>query len=116
MYSKESFKIFFENYSIDKILFGNDFPYTLIRAKFYCINNEKRILVPRENYPWYKGTAFDRNVSLFAYESISALLNASNELKANQRDLEKIFFLNANNLINASLENLNKSKINTSSM
>lgn len=97
---KESFQVFFENYSIDKIIFGNDFPYSLIRGRFYCINDRKRIFVPRENYSWYKGgEEFDRRLSLEAYESLSELFKAFKKIGADKSIFNKIMYKNADDLI-----------------
>jgi len=96
---RESFEIFFENYSVDKILFGNDLGVSLIRAKFYCIDDEKRVLVPREKFPWYKASGFNRNVSIFPYESLSEAFKALRNLGADKSIFNKIMYDNSNNLI-----------------
>jgi predicted TIM-barrel fold metal-dependent hydrolase len=85
----------------EKILFGSDLSLAVLKGKNIDINN-KHYFITSEPRTWSLSSsqiALD-DFTLFIYEMIRALRIASKNLKLGNRDIDNIFYSNANRLIN----------------
>ena len=93
----------FGNFPRDRILFGTDAPFSLLRGKSVEINNQYAYLLG-EDYEM-GSSIYDVNHTVtfttFYYEQLRGIRLAAQRARLGQRDIEDIFFNNAERLFRA---------------
>ena len=98
------FKHAINKFTPERIVFGTDLPASLLRCRIIC-DGPRRIWAVRERYPWVKEKdrkLYNEDVQSLlplVYENLLSFKKAIEELNLDKRDVEKIFYRNANQLL-----------------
>lgn len=90
-----------ETFGPERILYGTDNPVFYMRGRRQWSGDK---YVNRTNYPFYfnkdrEPAGVEAKYTLFMYEAIKGIKNACNDLSLTEKDVEKIFYGNAEKLI-----------------
>ena len=109
---EEVFRFGMEEWGIDKVTFGTDSPISFLRAKRPCLRDKfhlqksgMSLWYVKENVPWItpeERKAYEKEadqIILYAYNQILGIKKAAMKLGLGRRDVEKIFFRNAEKLL-----------------
>lgn len=109
---EEVFKVGLEEWGIERVIFGTDSPISFLRAKRPCLRDRMHVQKSgmslwyvKEKVPWITSEerkAYEKEMDeliLYAYNQILGIKEAANKLGLGRKDVEKIFYKNAERLL-----------------